>query len=96
MMNPTKVDRDKLHQLTDLPNIGPASAADLVLLGIHSPEALIGRDPFALFTELCTITQQTHDPCVIDVFISVVRFMEGDAPKPWWHYTQERKLAMKQ
>ena len=34
-MRPAKVRRDHLHQLTDLPNIGPASAADLRRLGIH-------------------------------------------------------------
>jgi hypothetical protein len=28
---------------------------------------------------------------VLDVFISVTRFMAGDDPKPWWHYTEERK-----
>ena len=32
-----------------------------------------------------------HDPCVIDVFISITRFINGDSPKPWWEYTAERK-----
>ena len=26
-----------------------------------------------------------------DCFIAAVRFMEGGAPTPWWHYTAERK-----
>jgi hypothetical protein len=28
---------------------------------------------------------------VIDVFLSITRFMEGDEARPWWHYTAQRK-----
>ncbi|MGH8060471.1 MAG: helix-hairpin-helix domain-containing protein [Pseudoxanthomonas sp.] len=28
---------------------------------------------------------------MLDTFISVVRFMDGEPPRPWWHYTTERK-----
>jgi|GEM_PF-5266496 len=35
-MNPSKVQRDKLHQLTDLPNVGKAVADDLRKLGINT------------------------------------------------------------
>ena len=34
---------------------------------------------------------QKHDPCVIDIFISAVRYMEGGPPKKWWEFTEERK-----
>ena len=77
--------------LADIPNVGPATIADLRLLGIDAPSQLAGRDPYAMYQRLCEITQIHHDPCVIDVFISVVRFMEGAPPHPWWHYTPERK-----
>lgn len=90
-MNPARVVRSKVSALTDLPNIGPAMAKDLERLGIHLPEQLTGRDPYALYDTLCALTGQRHDPCVIDVFISVTRFMDGDAARPWWHYTAERK-----
>jgi len=90
-MNPAKVDRQRLRHLTDLPNIGPAMAADLQLLGILAPAQLKGRDPYQLYDALCERTGQRHDPCVIDVFISVTRFMDGDDPRPWWDYTPERK-----
>jgi hypothetical protein len=93
-MNPCKVDRNRLARLTDLPNIGKASAADLQLLGIHEPGQLIGRCPFALYKALCEKTGVRHDPCVIDVFMSITRFMDGDAPKPWWAFTEERKRAV--
>ena len=92
-MNPEKVERQNVQKLTDLPNIGKASAADLVLLGIEQPADLLGQDPYAMYYRLCEITGQRHDPCVIDVFISITRFINGDEPRPWWHYTAERKAA---
>ncbi len=93
-MNPQKVDRDKVRTLTDLPNIGKAMAADLQLLGIDKPEDLVGRDAFKLYDDLCYITHSHHDPCVIDVFISVVKFMQGEPAHPWWDYTSERKAIL--
>jgi hypothetical protein len=93
-MNPAKVDRNRLLALTDLPNIGPAMAEDFRLLGIDDPSQLADRDPFQLYKQLCEITASRHDPCVIDVFISVTRFMSGDEPRPWWAYTEERKQLL--
>lgn len=93
-MNPVKVDRNRLITLTDLPNIGPAMADDFRRLGIDKPSQLAGRDPFLLYERLCQITATRQDPCVIDVFISVTRFMGGDEPRPWWAYTEERKRLL--
>ncbi len=90
-MNPNKVVRDQVKTLLDLPNIGKASAADLVFLDIHEPQDLIEKCPYAMYEELCIITGVRHDPCVIDVFISVTKFMSGESAKPWWFYTLERK-----
>jgi hypothetical protein len=90
-MNPAKVRRDQVHALTDLPNIGPAMARDFVRLGITSPTELAGREPLELYQALCRKTDMRQDPCVLDVFMSVAAFMDGDDPKPWWHYTAERK-----
>lgn len=86
--------RSNYVELTQLPNIGPATAADLRLLGLRSPVELRGRDPYAMYESLCRRTGQRHDPCVIDVFISAVRFMEGAPAKSWWHYTAERKARL--
>lgn len=90
-MNPAKVRRDQLQQLTDLPNVGPAMARDLQLLGISRPDQLVGRDPVALYTELAVLTASRQDPCVLDVFISITRFMNGADPQPWWKFTAERQ-----
>ena len=78
--------------LEQLPNIGPALAADLRLMGIHEPQQLRCRDAFVLFQQLCTATGQRHDPCVLDTFMAAVDFMGGAAAAPWWWYTAQRKL----
>lgn len=90
-MNPAKVNRSKLGKLTDLPNIGTAIAADLRLLGIEKPDDLAGRSPLELYHMLSSIKGMRQDPCLLDVFISITRFMNGEEPRPWWHYTAERK-----
>jgi len=43
---------------------------------------------------LCGKTGVRHDPCVIDVFMSITRFMDGEEPRPWWAYTDERKRVL--
>jgi hypothetical protein len=95
-MNPTKVDRNRLSRLEDLPNIGRAMAGDLRSIGVGAPGDLAGRDPFELYERLCQTAGVRHDPCVLDVFISVVSFMNGGPPLPWWRFTEERKLHVKE
>jgi hypothetical protein len=90
-MNPSKVVREKVQHFTDLPNIGPAAARDFELLGFTAPSQLVGKDPFDLYQSLCIATGSRQDPCVLDVFMSVTSFLGGEAPKPWWHFTEQRK-----
>ena len=92
-MKPAKKVRE-VARLEDIPNVGPAVAADLRQLGITSPAGLPGRDPYALYDELCRITGHRHDPCLLDTFIAAVRYMEGAPKRPWWKYTAERKRVM--
>jgi hypothetical protein len=84
----------EIAQLEDIPNVGRSIAGDLRLLGIALPADLVGRDPFAMYYDLCRMTGQHQDPCVIDVFMAAVRYMEGAPKKPWWKYTAERKRAL--
>ena len=74
MKNP---DRDSVSRLDALPNIGKKMASTLISIGIHHPKQLIGMEPFKMYEELCIKTGQRPDPCVMDVFMSVVHFMEG-------------------
>src|SRR5262249_2706544 len=86
--------REDIARLEDIPNVGPAIAADLRQLGITTPSELAGRDPYVMYDDLCRITGLRHDPCLLDTFIAVVRYMEGGPKKPWWKYTAERKREL--
>ena len=77
--------------LEQLPNIGPALAADLRLIGVRTPADLRGKDAFVLYQKLCAATGQRQDPCVLDTFMAVVDFMRGAPAAPWWQYTAQRK-----
>ena len=88
------VRRDDVMDLQQIPNIGPATAANLRLIGVLSPGDLLGKDPYLLYDDLCQATGVRQDPCVIDVFIAAVRFMAGEPATPWWKYTPERKRTL--
>lgn len=90
-MHPSKVVRERVTELTDLPNVGPVTASDLRRIGITRPAQLEGADPFELYVRLCRAFGERQDPCLLDVLMSLVDFADGGDPKPWWHYTRERK-----
>ena len=90
-MHPAKVRREAVRELTDLPNVGKATAADLHRLDIHQPQDLVGCAAYALYHELCRLDGVRHDPCVLDVLLSLVDFIQGGAAQPWWAFTAERK-----
>jgi len=83
--------RETVSRLEALLNVGKAIAADFRQIGIDHPKKLIGKDPVALYNKLCTISGKNQDPCVLDVFMSVVHFMNGGDPLPWWSFTKKRK-----
>ena len=88
MKNPNRKTVSKLEQL---PNIGKKIAGYLEIADIQSPQSLIGEDAFALYDRLCQKTGKKFDPCVIDMFMSAIDFMEGGEPSAWWEFTSERK-----
>ena len=92
MANTRKATHSRLATVLEaIPNIGASIARDLRSIGIKQPHDLIGRNPHSLYQDLCDRTRTRQDPCVLDTFISAVRFMEGAPARPWWSYTAERK-----
>ena len=89
----TNTDR-KLQRLEDIPNVGKAIAADLRLLGLQEPADLKGKDPYELYDRINAATGTRQDPCLLDTFISAVRYVEGGPRLPWWAFTAERKRAL--
>ncbi len=84
----------KARRLEDIPNIGPSIAGDLRAIGIDAPLQLVGQDPYDLYRRSNAVAGLRQDPCLIDCFISAVRFMEGAPARPWWKYTAERKREL--
>lgn len=87
--------RISLEKLESIPNVGPAIASKLRLLGYKSPTDLKGENPYDMYKKICQLTGKRHDPCLLDVFISAVSFCNGNPPKSWWEFTAERKAKIK-
>ncbi len=83
--------RTDITDFNKIPNVGPATIRYLNIIGINKPFELIGQNPYLMYRELCNIAGKQFDPCLADVFISAVKFMEGAKPQKWWCYTEERK-----
>jgi len=74
--------------LTDIPNIGPAMARDLSLLGITRPAHLVGKDPLHLYHKLNEVTGVRQDSEIVqrEVFgpvVSVQRFADDAQAIEW-------------
>ncbi len=81
----------EVKKLQDIPNIGPAIARELAVVGVTKPVDLKKVDAFSLYQELCRVTGKRYDPCVLDTFMAAVEFMNGSPSRPWWYYTKNRK-----
>lgn len=86
--------RTNIRKFTEIPNIGKAMERDFKLLELTMPAELIGKDPYQLYEQLMHVTGKYQDPCVLDTFISAVRYMEGAPARKWWEYTAERKRTL--
>lgn len=88
--------RTEVFDLNEIPNVGPATIKYLQIVGVNTPFELVGQNPYSMFKELCKTSGKQFDPCLLDVFISAVKYMEGAPAKMWWEYTEERKKYQKQ
>ena len=74
-----------------IPNVGKETAKDFKLLGFQRPEELASQDACDLYVKLCKKTNSYHDPCVVDVFLAAIDFMDGKCNRHWWEYSEKRK-----
>jgi nucleotidyltransferase/DNA polymerase involved in DNA repair len=77
--------------VSDLPGVGPATAADLARLEISYLDQFAGADADDLYLRLGQIDGQLHDPCMADVLASLIAIADGQPARPWWKHTPERK-----
>ena len=83
---------EEVKNFEDIPNVGRRVARDFRKLGFSKPIELLGKDPFALYMKLNKLDGKRHDPCLLDVFMSVADYVSGSQARPWWFYTKQRKM----
>jgi hypothetical protein len=81
-------------QLQTLPNVGPATAADLLRIGIASIDDLGRRDPKDLYDRISALDGVRHDPCVLDTYASAIHAARTGEAVPWWEFSDARKRAI--
>lgn len=73
-----------------IPGVGPRTAADLRLLGIHAVDDLRHSDPEQLYERLCQMLGHPVDRCVLYVFRGAVYFAANETHDPdllkWWSW----------
>lgn len=82
-------------KLESIPNVGSAIAEKLRALGFNLPIELKDQNPYKMYHDLCERTGKQQDPCLLDVFISAVSFVDGNPLKPWWYFTSQRKETLR-
>jgi hypothetical protein len=83
------------RRLEELISVGEKIVEDFSILGVQSVKELARRSPNRLYEQLCEITKQRQDPCVLDVFCAAV----AQARNPhlpaeqcqWWYWSRQRK-----
>lgn len=79
------------NELLSLMNVGTATYKDLRLLEINSVHQLADACADELYTRLQRITEQSHDPCVWDIFAAAINEARTGKKQPWWEWTKIRK-----
>ncbi len=87
-----------IAELRTIPGIGPSLARDLLGLDIRRVADLKGRDPLALYEQLCDQTGQHQDRCVLYTFRCAVYFASTARPDPeklkWWSWKDGPTVAL--
>jgi Pathogenicity locus len=87
------------RELRDLISIGPAMVRDFKLLGVDSVADLARQNPESLYKNLCRVTRQQQDICVLDTFRAAVAQARNPRLPPeqcqWWYWSRRRKAIKK-
>ena len=79
-----------LRDLRRIPGVGPTIADDLWRLGIRRVDELRGRDPQALYDDLCRDQGMHVDRCMLYVLRCAVYFASEERHDPellrWWSW----------
>jgi hypothetical protein len=83
------------RELQDLISVGPAILRDFQMLGVKTVAQISRREPREMYEQLCSLTGQRQDPCVLDTFTAAVAQARDPGLPPaqcqWWFWSRERK-----
>lgn len=83
-----------LKQLQQIPGVGKSVAQDLYDLGFRAVEELKGRDPEAMYVDLCDRMDMKVDRCMLYVFRCAVYYASSEEHDPellkWWNWKDAR------
>jgi hypothetical protein len=79
-----------LRELRQIPGVGREIAEDLWSLGYRAVADLKGRDPEAMYAQLCAQQGEAIDRCMLYVFRCAVYYASVDKHSPdllkWWNW----------
>lgn len=82
--------QEKKTNLLTIPYIGKNTKEDLVAIGIHTVEDLVGCDPEELYERDCNYKGYMEDRCQLYVFRMAVYYAEHEQPDAeklkWWYW----------
>jgi len=85
------------RKLNDLISVGPAIVRDFEMLGVRTVSQLARKDPKKMYDQLCSLTGQRQDPCVLDTFVAAVEQAKNPhlpaTQCQWWYWSRKRKAA---
>lgn len=84
------------NELLSLMNVGKAVFRDLQLLKINSVAELAKQEASALFDKLQRVTCMRQDPCMWDVFASIINEAKTGKKTKWFEWTKVRKKKFPQ
>jgi hypothetical protein len=98
-MSKANIKRKQSRALRDLISIGPATVRDFKLLGVDSVAELARHIPERLYRNLCRVTGERQDICVLDTFqAGVAQARNPRLPAEqcqWWYWSRRRKASKK-
>ncbi|MBN1939556.1 MAG: helix-hairpin-helix domain-containing protein [Candidatus Aminicenantes bacterium] len=83
-----------LHNLQEIPGVGPSIAHDLWRLGVGAVGDLKGADPQKLYDRLCELKKAKVDRCCLYVFRCAVYYASRKRHDPeklkWWNWADDQ------
>lgn len=80
-----------MKELKDLKNVGKKTLEDLNILNIKTIDQLKKYNADQLYNKLNKLKGQKQDPCMWDIFASIINEAKTGKKTNWWDWSKIRK-----